>query len=801
MSSSHRQPAPSEQLYTVAAQHYQAGRLDAAERGFLAVLAARPRHREAIKGLCLALLRQGKAEEAGSWLNKAAKAWPNDDEVHFLRGLALAGSGCHGDAVKSYQRSLSLKNRPETRINLGNSLARLGRGADAEGQYRRVIADDPISVDGHVNLAHLLRDQDRPAEALEHYESVLDRSPRDVGAAIGKGLALTACKRFAEAADVLERVVGIAPGHADAHNALGLCLAESGRPDDAEPCFRRALAVRPAFAEAKLNLGKILSAQGRVAEAVEQLDGAVRLRPNDVGGWISLGQALSRISAGLPNAIAAFKQALTLAPDDSKARLHLAGALERAGDHAEAVAALQPLGDAPQAWALLEAGRRNICDWSHLDEDERRVIGRVGDDHDGEIDPWNLLYLSATPAQQLACGRNRSARSARPPTEQFVHDCPDPGAERQIRIGYLSSDFRHHATSFLLAELIERHDRQAFHVTGYSTGPDDGSPMRRRMAAAFDAFVDLQRVGHRQAAERIHADRVDILVDLHGHTDGGRQEVLAYRPAPLQATYLGYPGTTGADFIDYAIVDRIVAPPEEQRFFSERLVHLPHSYQCNDRQRQISARTPSRRECGLPEAGFVFCCFNGPAKIRPPVFDVWMDLLRRVPGSVLWLIDRNPVASDNLRRMAIAGGVEPERLVFAPPLALPDHLARHRVADLFLDTLPVGAHTGASDALWAGLPLVTCRGGTFAGRVGASLLFAVGLPDLVTESVAGYRELAAALAADRTRLGEIRDRLARNRLSAPLFDIAGFTRGLEAAYLQMWEASRRGLPPTPFAVT
>ena len=324
--------------------------------------------------------------------------------------------------------------------------------------------------------------------------------------------------------------------------------------------------------------------------------------------------------------------------------------------------------------------------------------------------------------------------------------------------------------------------------------------MRQRLARAFDRFLDVSKMPYRQAAELIHADQIDVLVDLTGYTGPTRSMILAHRPAPIQVNYLGYPSTMGADFIDYIIVDRFVVPADQQPFFSEKLVHLPDCYQCNDNKRPIAAHAPLRADFRLPADAFVFCCFNNAYKITPDFFDIWMRLLRAVPGSVLWLLAYNEWAKENLAREAAARGVDPARIVFAPILPVPEHLARLRLADLFLDTLPYNAHTTASDALWAGLPLVTCVGDTFAGRVAGSLLRAVGLPELVTSSLEEYEALALRLARDPTFLAGLRARLANNRLTCPLFDTARFTRNLEEAYCQMHQRWVEGLAPAAFAV-
>jgi len=369
-----------------------------------------------------------------------------------------------------------------------------------------------------------------------------------------------------------------------------------------------------------------------------------------------------------------------------------------------------------------------------------------------------------------------------------------------VTLGYLSADFRIHPVAQLIVETFEKHDRARFAVHGYSYGRDDGTPFRRRLAEAFDRFVDLRDASFAEAARHIAADDVDILIDLTGYTRHARTPILAFRPAPVQVNYLGYPGTMGTALVDYIVVDSFVVPFGQQSFFTERLVHLPECYQPNDRKRELAPRAPSRAEYGLPEKGFVFCSFNAGYKISPDVFDVWMDLLKAVPGSILWLLEDNRFAPDNLRREAEARGVAAGRLVFAPRLPLADHLARHGAADLFLDTFPVNAHTTASEALWAGCPLLTIAGETFVSRVAGSLLRTAGLPELVTTCLDDYRATALKLATNPGLLADLRARLAANRNTSPLFDAERSARSLENAYATMWEIHVSGEKPRAFAV-
>jgi len=414
------------------------------------------------------------------------------------------------------------------------------------------------------------------------------------------------------------------------------------------------------------------------------------------------------------------------------------------------------------------------------------------------VNPFTLIRCSDDPALHLQCA------------SAFIADkvgVPRPplwtGAGRlheRIRIAYLSADFHRHATAYLTAELFELHDRARFEVIGIAFDRDDGSDIRCRLVQAFDRFHDVRARDDREIATLLHVLETDIAVDLKGYTQDSRPEVFSYRPAPIQVNYLGYPGTMGADFIDYIIGDALVTPLDQQVFYREKIVQLPDAYQVNDRKRRIAERTPCRSEVGLPKDGFVFCCFNNSYKITPPLFDIWMRLLTDIPASVLWLLRDNVAAESNLCREAQTRGVGPERLIFAGRASVEDHLARHRLADLFLDTLPYNAHTTASDALWAGLPVLTCQGEAFAARVAATLLHAVGLPELVTHSLEEYEAQARRLAGDPTLLRAVREKLMANRQTHALFDTDRFCRHIEAAYLRMWELHQHGEPPRAFAV-
>src|SRR5258708_5721704 len=496
----------------------------------------------------------------------------------------------------------------------------------------------------------------------------------------------------------------------------------------------------------------------------------------------------------------AFEQALTHKPDFPEAFYNLGNACRERGDLKGAIVAyrnalrLRP--DYADAFSQLVYHRAQACDWANSEAEQEALVemARRG----VRVPPFSLLSTSSSASDQLLCAR-QWIRPVRPPPNYVFDHQPVPGRER-IRLGYLCGDFHQHATAQLMAELFEQHDRERFEVLAYSYGPDDNSAMRARLASAFDRLVDIRALSHLDAARTIHADRIDILIDLKGYTHHARPAISAYRPAPVQVSYLGYPATMGADFIDYIIVDPFVVPQDQQPFFSERLVHLPGSYQVNDRKREMAGAAGSRQDWGLPAGALVFCSFNNSYKISPAIFDIWMRLLRSVPGSVLWLLETNDLVKDNLRLEAGKRGVEAGRLIFAPIVSPAEHLGRHRHADLFLDTLPCNAHTTASDALWAGLPVLTCSGDTFAGRVAGSLLVATGLAELVTGSLEDYEGTALALARDPQRLGALRDRLENNRGASALFDLPKSTANIEAAYARMWQTWSSGQEPAAFSI-
>lgn len=603
---------------------------------------------------------------------------------------------------------------------------------------------------------------------------------------------------------ILRRVMRLAPDMADAYGNLGLLLQRQGRIGAAEAVQKRAMALTPGRREHFINLSVLYLARADRGAAISCLRRALYLRPDDVLACVNLGVALLE-SQQAHKAAGILKQAAMLAPDQANALLYLGHALRETGDRAGSLAAYRrALGLAPErsdiaGYYLFQ--KQTCCEWDGYDELCRSILDIINRDA-GVVIPLATLSIDTTPAQQyrsalrfyndvVAPAGGGTATSSIPAAAAVRHP---------LRIAYFSADFHEHATAYLAAELFELHDRTRFEVMAYSYGPEDGSAIRKRLVQAFDRFIDVQSVPQDVIARHVADQKIDILIDLKGYTKQARLDLLSRRLTPVQVSYLGYPGTVGSPYMDYVIGDRFVTPAEHQPFYSERLVILPDSYQINDRRRLLDGRVPTRAECGLPDDGVVFSAFNTAYKITPTMFATWMRILARTPGSVLWLFEANAEAAANLRREAAKRGVDPSRLAFAPLRPLADHLPRYRLADLCLDTLPYNGHTTTSDALWMGCPVVTLIGNSFASRVAASLLNAVGMPETITASLGAYEETAVRLARDPMLRQSLRRRLENNRLSAPLFDSRRFTRHLEQAYSTMWAIHSSGRSPAGFTV-
>ncbi|WP_114857985.1 tetratricopeptide repeat protein [Azospirillum brasilense] len=754
---------------------------------YAAALKLAPASPDAHYGVALSLHAQGRPAQAEPHYRTVLAACPGLGEVWNNLGVALQDQDRPAEAETAYREAL--RDRPQdagTWKNLAVALEALGRTGEAETAYREALSRHPEHGVSLNNLGVLVLAAGRVDEAGRIGRRMAALNPADRHGWMLLGNAAHAAGRWAAAVRANAVAVRLAPDDAILRHNLANALAAAGRRQEAVAEYRAVLGLRPDIPAAAVSLAAELLGLHDLPGAQAVLRGALGQHPDHGPAWRILGRTLA--GALRPDAaLHALRRTVALDPGDQAGWEDLAAAAILADRIAPSIEALRRVRRLAPAYnpalAQLVQQQRHACDWRDLPALESDLIGRLRAGALG-VPPFGLLAVDTTLADQRAAAERWARQKAHGVPAVARSAVPGDG---RMRIGYLSADFHEHATAYLMAELLERHDRTRFAVTAYSTGIDDGSAMRRRLTAAVERFVDLRDRSDLDAARAIAADGIDILVDLKGYTAFARTPILAARPAPVQVNWLGYPGTMGADFIDVILADAATIPPGEEGFYSEAVVRLPHCYQPNDRHRAIAERTPSRADCGLPEDGFVFCCFNSPYKLTPAVFDVWARLLRAVPGSVLWLYAGNPLVVGNLRREAAARGVAPDRLVFASPRPLAEHLARHRLAGLFLDTLPYNAHTTASDALWAGLPVVTCRGGIFAGRVAASLLDTVGLPDLITDSLKAYEALALDLACDPARLAGLKARLAAARTASPLFDGDRFARDLEGAYRAIWQ--------------
>jgi len=688
-------------------------------------------------------------------------------EALNLLGIIGAQSGRVELAVELFGRAASaFPGYAIVHNNHANALRTLGRLADALEAYDRALLLNPDYAEAHNSRGGVLHQLGRFADAASSFDRALAVKADYAEAFYNRALALQDLDRNEEAVLDLERAVAINPGFAEAHYNLGNALRDLKRPHEAACSFERAAQVKADFAQAHNNLGSVLEGMGLHAQALRSYDRAIEIAPDLAAAYFNRGRM----------------------------REDLGSVDEAAGDYERALDIDPTLDWLPGAWLYLQLRR---SEWGGLREQTSSILSDVAGGRRA-VQAHTVIFVSDDPAMQ-----RRAATICAQESATFVRPLSAiarPARHDKIRIGYFSGDYHNHATAQLAAGLFELHDRARFEVSGFSFGPDKSDPMRQRLSAAFDRFIDVRANTDREIAQLSRDMELDIAVDLKGFTRDSRTGIFARRAAPVQINYLGYPGTMGSSFIDYIVADRIVVPPDERRHYAESVIYLPDSYQVNDQRREIAALNSSREALGLPAEGFVFCCFNANVKITPDVFESWLRILSQVPGSVLWLLGDNATAQRNLRGAAAGRGIASDRLIFAPYLPPAEHLARYRAADLFLDTFPCTAHTTASDALWAGVPVLTRVGRSFGSRVAASLLSAIGLEALITGTEREYATLAVRLATQPEEIARLKRCLIERRDSAPLFDTQRFTTQIEEAYLMVHERCQRGLEPQDIEV-
>ncbi|MGD1977744.1 MAG: tetratricopeptide repeat protein [Gammaproteobacteria bacterium] len=681
-----------------------------------------------------------------------------------------------------------------------------GNLAEAESGYRRVLGLARSHPDALRLLGVLCYQTGRMDEALKLLECAIDSAPDNVDALCNMGLVLSAEGSYQKAEEVLRRAIRLDPVAPASYNTLGGVLLAVGDLKRAVGAYRKATELAPAFVEGLVNLANALLLSGRPDLARSPCRQAISLAGELPEAHIVMGNIHASLDEK-DSAIASFHRACKLSPDQAEPWCNLASALEagrkwdQALDCFDRAIALNPdLGPAISGGLLL---RKSLLSWDDLDAWSARFSAGIRKGLAG-LTPFIYLAEPSSARDQLDCARvwSRHIEKRVAPLRARL-DLDHPRVEReQITVGYFSHDFRRHPTAYTKVGLFENHDRSGFRVLGYCNGPDDGSNIRQRVVDSFDRFTDVAGWPPGDVARQIHADGVDILVDLKGHTRDAPTDVFALRPAPIQVNYKGYPGTIGGSFIDYIVADEFVIPPEQRDCYSEQVVYLPETYWVDDSRRTLPGTPPGREKLGLPSRGTVFCGFNNSYKIRPEVFDDWVAIVRDVPGSVLWIQNTNPDSSlaDNLRSEAARRHLATDRLVFAPKMPLRDYLAMMTVADLFLDTRPYNGHTTASDALWAGLPVLTLPGETFASRVAGSMLRTLGLHELIARNRDDYRAVAIRLGRDADERARLRRRLEAARRCTPLYDTARLTRHMELAYRTMYRNHLAGASPRSFKV-
>ncbi|MDO5623888.1 MAG: tetratricopeptide repeat protein [Pseudomonadota bacterium] len=746
----------------------------------------------------LALLRQGQSGRAEALLNTLK----NHDDARFdalhLLGLIALQRQHAADALALFEQAAQLRPAPAPLLNnMGIALRELGRPADAIACYDQALALQPGHVEALVNRGNALRDIGQPHEAIASHDRALALQANHPQALHNRAAALRDLGQLQEALASARAATAARADYADAHLLLGLLLQDLKQPADALQAHEHVLrlpAAPPATRAAALNAkGSVLEELQRPADALACYDQALAIVPAQPDALANRASALEALNR-LDEAGQAYDAAIAARPGNPGLLANTAQLLARRGQHAQAVQrfdealALNPA--QPYAAGARLHSARHLCDWAdHAAQCARIEAGVAAGER--VVLPFHLLGLSDDAALQRRCAEVFAAdqHPARTPDGALLAvPRPHAPADGRLRIAYLSADLHDHATAHLMADVFEAHDRSRFAVWAYSFGPATGDAMQVRLQGAFEHFIDARTLSDRAVAEHMARAGIDIAIDLKGYTRDARPDILAWRPAPVQVSYLGYPGTLGAPYVDVLLADAMLVPPGGEAPYTERVVRLPGSYQVNNALADGAAPPPTRAGAGLPAEGFVFACFNSAWKIGPPVFDAWMRVLTAVPGSVLWLLQDNVPAAGHLRREAAARGVAPERLVFAPRLPHAEHLARLPLAELFLDSLPYGAHTTASDALRQGVPVLTCTGSSFASRVGASLLTALGLPELITHALPAYEARAVALAREPAQLAALRQRLHEQRHASGLFKPQAFARGLEAALTGLWQA-------------
>lgn len=740
---------------------HQQGYTEEAQKIYQQILNRQPMHFDALQLSGAIALDSQHYEQALFLLLKAIKLHPNHGLIHYNLGIAFQELGDFNSAISSYDEAIRLNpDFASAYSNRGDALQATNQFTAAIASYDKAINLNPSYFEAYSNRGNVFKSLKKYQEALASYEKAIRLNPHFAEAYSNRGNVLQELKQFETAVASYDQAIRLNPNYFEAYSNRGNALRKAKLYDVAIASHEQAIKLNPNYAEAYSNRGNVYLELKKIEEALADYDQAIKINPHFITAYFNRGRAFLALKL-LDKSLADFFHASQLEPE-----------MDYLIDY-------------------LISTKLQLSDWKDLEVLTQHFIEKTNTKNKPSI-PFFSLFISDQPTMH-----KRS-------TEIYVRD-QHPinnvlGAikkntnQDKIRVGYFSADFREHPVSYLTAELFELHNRDNFEIIAFSFGPETDDNLRKRLKLAFDKFFDLKEKTDQEITVLAREMRIDIAVDLGGFTEGARTSIFAMRAAPIQLSYIGYLGTMGADYYDYLIADRTIIPQDHQQYYTEKIAYLP-SYQVNDTNREVSEKIFTRSELGLPADSFVFCCFNNIYKITPSTFDSWMRILLAVEGSVLLLLDDNKTATTNLRKEANRRGVSSERLVFAKHLPMRDYLARYRIAELFLDTLPYNAGTTASDALRMGLPIITQMGQSFAGRIAASLLNSVGLPELITTSQEAYESLAIQLAISPERLQVIKIKLLSNLPYSPLYNTKLFTENLESAYQSMYQRHQNELVP------
>ena len=794
------------QLNQAMALHQQ-GRLGQAKEIYEGILRVSPQNADALHLLGVVAAQTKNYQAAADLIGKAIEINPNSAAYYSNRGLAQQELRQLKEAVSSYDKAISLEPKSaEAHNNRGNALSELKQLEAAVASYDKAISLKPGYAEAHSNRGNALKDLNQLELALDNYDKAISLRSDYAEAIYNRGIALQELKQLEAAVASYDKVISLKPDYAEAFYNRGIALQELKQLEAALSNYDKAISLKPDYFEAHNNRGNALKDQKQLEAALDSYDKAISLKSDYAEAHNNRGNAL-KVQKQLEAAVSSYDTAISLKPNYAEAYSNRGNALVELRQFDAAVEsyerALSLKLDHDYLLGSLLHARMHLCDWKELDERVAELFENIHNDAKASVS-FNVLSLSGSLSVQRKAAeiysQDKYPASAQPmwSGQRYEH--------ARIRVAYVSGDFKLHPATLNNIQMWEMHDRSRFEVISISYGPvvqqdsTVGGQLRTRLLKAFDRFLDVGDKSDEEIAQLMRDMEIDIAVDISGTMQDGRQGILAHRPAPVQVNLCGF--TSGAPYIDYIIEDRVVIPLEHEWGYTEKVVCLPYARLPNDTTRQVSARQFTRGELGLPEVGVVYCSFNNAYKFNPQMFDVWMRILQRVPGSVLWLQGGGQEGvKENLRREASARGVDPDRLVFAVKIeSMADHLARHRAADVFLDTLPFNAQTTAVDALWAGLPVLTCLGESAIGRTAGSVLMALGMDELVTKDWQAYEAQAVRIGLESSYAKSLKDKLERNRKEAPLFDTQRLTRNMESAYEQMHERVQQGLRPQEFEV-